>query len=214
MAEHSGERSGKMTAGPLLVAAVFALMLAAWRGVAILPAAEPLQVGTAFEQRLTRLGATLAGPDAIRVAASQHDGGPAHVLVLLDPERVPAGFERTALEDVLAAGGLLDVDAGDRLEIRQTSFAPAMLSRPSLMELAEVFALLALAGWLGRLAMTEDAHAPDLREAIRPAHDVTQLPAAYVPVRENSAVLEAARKDPARTARVIRAWLAGEGAYS
>jgi len=197
-----------------MLAAVFALMLAAWRGVAILPAAGPVPAGTAFEQRLTHLGATLAGPDAIRVSASRQEGGPAHVLVLLDPERVPAGFDRTALEAVLAAGGLVDVEAGDRLEFRQATFATAMLSRPSVMELAEVFALLALAGWLGRLAMTSDRHVPDMREAIRPSHDVPQLPVVPSPAAQNGAVLEAARKDPARTARVIRAWLAGEGAYS
>ena len=213
MADHkSGKRAP--AAGPLALAAIFALMLAGWRAAAILPAGADMPGASLFEERVTRLAATLAGPEAVRVSAHAPGAQARHVLVLVDPGRTPAGFESRALEDLLGAAGLVDTEAGDRLVIRQAAFAPATLSRPSLTELAEVLGLLALAAWLGWLSLAppRGQDAPQV-----PASPPAAAPAASPPARpaiDSGAMLAAARRDPVRTARVIRTWLSGEGARS
>ncbi|NBC21202.1 MAG: hypothetical protein GVY06_09210 [Alphaproteobacteria bacterium] len=208
----SGKRAP--AAGPLALAAIFALILAGWRAAAILPAGADMPGANPFEERVTRLAATLAGPEAVRVSAHAPSAQARHVLVLVDPGRTPAGFQSRALEDLLAAAGLVDTEAGDRLVIRQAAFAPATLSRPSLMELAEVLGLLALAAWLGWLSLVppRGQDAPQV-----PASPPAAAPTASSPARpaiDSGAMLAAARRDPVRTARVIRTWLSGEGARS
>ena len=194
----------------LAVAALLALMLAVWRGAAILPAGDTPPPTSPLEERVTRIVTALAGPEAVRVAATQDPAGTRQVLILLDTTQAPAPLDAAALGELLAAAGLIDPDAGDRLSVREAAFAPPAIARPALMEVAEVGALLILSAWLGWLALSS-------RPAERPERDdrtleIPRQPEAPRPGPQLGAALQAAQRDPVRTARVVRAWLASERA--
>ncbi len=195
----------------LVAAALLALGLAIWRGVATLPAEDVPVSRSQFESRISEIAATLTGPRAVRVSATEGPAGSRQILILLNQKEAPASVSAPMLADLFAAAGLFDEAAGDRLDIRETVFAPQAISRPTGLELAEIIALFGLAGWIGWIALVSGRSSGPVI-ASTPSKLARPEPSRPSDAPYAGAMLAAARNDPVRTARVVRAWLSTEDA--
>lgn len=193
----------------LIAAALLALGLAIWRMVAVLPAEEPPATRSQLESQINAIASRLTGPQAVHVSATQKPDGTRDILILLNAAEGPVTVSPPLLADLFTAAGLFDEAAGDRLEIREAEFAAKGFARPTHFELAEIVALFGLAAWIGWVVVLSNRGGGPVATAM-PTQPVRPEPVRRTSAPETSAVLSIARRDPARTARVVRAWLSAE----
>lgn len=188
------------------------------------PLSQQADAGQTASAAVEHLLGTLAGPGAVRVMIHPDGEGARSVLVLLDT-RVQATerLDRAALVDLMSAAGVLDPEAGDRLNVLRAPFATPLPQPPAgtaLLELAAtgLLASFALAWCVAAVfAVPEPAHRPALQEAVTRA---TGLPGAYASNDNGHAAAgsrlrpdlvqrgrDTLRADPARAADVLRSWI-------
>ena len=214
-------RSSKLNpgAGPspralALAAFVIALGLLAWRGSALLTSDNPLPAtATPLEASLMNIIEPVAGPGNARISVNTSVNGGRTILVLLDAS---AGGQASTIESLVTAAARLDVMAGDLFVMQQAAFAKGAPGRPDAAAYAEMSFLALLAGLLGWLTFLPRAEmvfetveeAPLRTTAPTPERTLTPMP--IRPARTalpSSDAAELARKDPARAADILRAWM-------
>lgn len=198
-----------------LAAFVIALGLLAWRGSAVLTSDYPLPAtATRLEASLMNLIEPVAGPGNARISVSTSPAGGRTVLVLLD---AAANAQASTIENLVIAAARLDVSAGDLFMMQQATFATGAPGRPDAAAFGELSLLALLAGLLGWLAFVarDDMVFETVEEAplrplastpdhTSPAPRLERAPRSRVPAGDAAAL---ARKDPARAADILRAWM-------
>ena len=202
-----------------LFALVIAGVLGSWRASDLFT--QPVEEwvpGSAVETSLMGILEPVAGKGNIRLSVAG-DGGPGKsVLILLSSE---ASATAPTLQRLATSALLLSPEAGDQLVIEQAEFARGVAGRPDMAGWTELglYALLCgLLAWLGFRAPQEAA--PESRGMENPA-DRTPLrveaaekvsrPKARPARQPDSEAAMLVRKDPARTASILRSWMRGEG---
>jgi hypothetical protein len=102
------------------------------------------------EARLYNLLEPVAGEGQLRLSLTRRADGGQTLLVLLD-RASPA--DRRVIADLASASGLISLEAGDTVTLKDIEFAPGFAARLSPLEMAEAGCLVLLIGASGMLLM-------------------------------------------------------------
>jgi len=202
-----------------LFALVIAGVLGSWRASDLFT--QPVEAwvpGSAVEASLMGILEPVAGKGNIRLSVMGDGSSGRSVLILLASD---ASETAPTLQRLATSAILLSPEAGDQLIIEQADFARGVAGRPDAAGWTELglYALLCgLLAWVGFRAPLEaapegkGAGAPDERKPAR-AESTDIIPGPKLrPVRQpDPDAASLVRKDPARTASILRSWMRGEG---
>ena len=202
-----------------LFALVIAGVLGSWRASDLFT--QPVEAwvpGSAVETSLMGILEPVAGKGNIRLSVMGTGGSGRSVLILLASD---ASETAPTLQRLATSAILLSPEAGDQLIIEQADFARGVAGRPDATGWTELglYALLCgLLAWVGFRAPLETApegkgiSAPAERKPARvDTADIISAPKPR-PVRQpDPDAASLVRKDPARTASILRSWMRGEG---
>ncbi|MEH6742441.1 hypothetical protein [Hyphomonas sp.] len=202
-----------------LFALVIAGVLGSWRASDLFT--QPVEAwvpGSAVETSLMGILEPVAGKGNIRLSVMGTGGSGRSVLILLASD---ASETAPTLQRLATSAILLSPEAGDQLIIEQADFARGVAGRPDATGWTELglYALLCgLLAWVGFRAPLEIAQegkgagAPAERKPARvDTADIISAPKPR-PVRQpDPDAASLVRKDPARTASILRSWMRGEG---
>lgn len=209
---HAGEFSVRAFLLPALVVLIALAGLRLYSHEFAAPSAPAHSTGgaaTLGEARLTAMLETRVGPGRVHVGLTDGDAETASILVLLD-ERAAAGVSNAEIEGLVLAVAPSTALAGG-IEIRRFAFAAAQPSWlvPAIEFSGFVLVLACLAGALAASGGTRIDPAP--RRAAPQTKPASQ-PADVAPASEGRRLaLRAIEADPAAAARVVRAWISGDG---
>ena len=207
------------------VLALFALgiviVLGCWRAADIFtqPEDEWLPV-SAVETSLLGILEPVAGKGNIRLSVGGDGRTGQSVLILLSSDARDAA---PTIERLASSAVMLTPAAGDQLIIEEADFARGIPGRPTLagwIELSLYGILCSLLGWMGLRPQPVAIEPAGRSLAVRQNPPVefdgagaASLPRkpSLLPAAEPDAAASLARKDPARTATILRSWMRGEG---
>ncbi|ABI78752.1 hypothetical protein HNE_1391 [Hyphomonas neptunium ATCC 15444] len=197
------------------LAVVFlALSLGVWRASSLLTGGADSPRSPA-EASLSTLIDPIAGPGNARTSVAFNAEGGRTVFVLLDAPAAPVAGD---LQRILPEAAGLDFTRGDKLIIEQAAFARGLPGRPDTAAWLELGALGLISFISAGMALAtlrrspvpaipapvrepERAHSGPRSDILRPSRPV--MPA---PVAEAGDV---AKRDPVRSAAVLRGWMTG-----
>ncbi|WP_370170270.1 MULTISPECIES: hypothetical protein [Hyphomonas] len=203
-----------------LFALVIAVVLSSWRGADLFT--HPVEAwvpGSTIEASLMGILEPVAGNGNIRLSVTGDGGSGRSVLILLEST---AAETAPTLQRLATSALLLSPEAGDQLVIEQAEFARGVAGRPDAAGWTELglYALLcSLLAWVGfrapadeAVSVSQDTPAAETKTARRDTAEIIPAPTTARTVRQadpDAAAL--VRKDPARTASILRSWMRGEG---
>lgn len=198
-----------------LCAFLLVMILAAWRAADLFtnPADDWVPAST-LEASLMGVLEPVTGRENIRLSVTE-EGSARSVLILLS-----ARVRDTAptLERLARSALMLDPAEGDQLIIEQAAFARQARALPSASGWIELGLYGLLGVLLARIGLTATSCRPAPARQPLPvtAHEDMDLPPRTVQSRSEAPAAPAAaarlvRKDPARTASILRSWMRGEG---
>ncbi|MEE2921599.1 MAG: hypothetical protein VYC38_07540 [Pseudomonadota bacterium] len=203
-----------------LFALLIALVLGSWRATDLFThPAEAWVPGSPIEASLMGILEPVAGQGNIRLSVTDGNGPGQSVLILISSDIADTA---PTLQRLASSALLLSPEAGDQLIIEQAEFARGVAGRPDAAGWTELglYALLCgLLAWTairtphetapaGQMTQTAPTHAP---LPAGPA-ELIAAPAPH-PARQaaDPDTAQLVRKDPARTASILRSWMRGEG---
>ncbi|MBY9067374.1 hypothetical protein K1X12_10715 [Hyphomonas sp. WL0036] len=209
----AGRQTGQAMRLAALLMLFLALSLAVWRASSLLTGSQPDPRSPA-EASLLNLIEPIAGAGNARVTIARNPEGGRTLLLLLDARAATAAGD---LQRILPDAAGLDFKRGDKLVIEQAAFARGLPGRPDTAAWLELSALglisLISAGMAlstlrpaGSVAAPAPAREPEREMRVEPLRPLR--PIAPVSVPDAS---EAARRDPAKAAAVLRGWMRNDG---
>lgn len=203
-----------------LFALVIAVVLGTWRASDLFT--QPVEEwvpGSAIEASLMGILEPVAGKGNIRLSVTGDGGSARSVLILLASD---ASETAPTLQRLTTSAILLSPEAGDQLVIEQADFARGVAGRPDTagwIELGLYGLLCGLLAWVGfrakpepeQTARTADAPAERSPARMTASPDVIAAPKPRPLRQPDPDAASLVRKDPARTASILRSWMRGEG---
>ncbi|RCL86284.1 hypothetical protein [Hyphomonas sp.] len=202
-----------------LFALVIAGVLGSWRASDLFT--QPVESwvpGSAIETSLMGILEPVAGTGNIRLSVSGDGRSGRSVLILLASD---ASETAPTLQRLASSAILLSPETGDQLIIEQADFARGVAGRPDVTGWTELglYALLCgLLAWVGFRAPLDAAPAATSTGAPADRKSTRIESADIIPVSKPRPVRQPdpdaaslVRKDPARTASILRSWMRGEG---
>ena len=203
-----------------LLALVLVISLGCWRASNLVTQPEDAWVpGSQVEASLFGILEPVAGKGNLRLSVTEHNGAARTVLILLSSD---AGDTAPTIERLANSVAMIEPAAGDQLIVEHAEFAnglPGRLSVEGWVELGLFGAICALLVWIGSGASEVGSAKAPVSAEHKPAMPVRldQIENAPSPkprpVRQidPDMVADLARKNPARSASILRDWMRGEG---